>query len=155
LAERAVLASAVLYGWIPQIGELTDNIVTPDELQQAERVAPVIGWGRLLPRLRYEAWLMDHEPWPWRWRNGACHREGVPADGERLATWIEVADRLIMDFELVPYADSTADLRNDRQRIVDHLPLWRELTHTGHVADWPPQGLRVKSRPFRNPRSGW
>lgn len=155
LAERAVLASAVLYGWMPRICELTDNLVTPDEWQQAERAAPVVGWGRLLPRFRYEAWLKDHEPWPWRWRNGACHREGVPTDGQQLATWIEVADKLILDFELVPYADSTVDLRNDRQRIVDDLPLWRELRRTGNVPNWPPPGLRIKSRPLRDPRSVW
>jgi hypothetical protein len=157
LAERAILSSAAFYFYIPGLSDFPQTGVTMDELQIPQRVAPVVGAGRLLPHVRYDAWRWDHahDPWPWRWREGVCYREGVPMEGRRLATWAEVGDQLIEDCNLFWSADSTAQLQNDCRRIATDLRLWHELRQTGELREWPPEDLRIQTRPFRDPHSTW
>jgi hypothetical protein len=157
LAERAILASAAFYSYIPRLSDHADTGVTMEELQKPQRVAPVVGAGRLLPHVRYDAWLWAHahDPWPWRWREGLCYREGVPAEGRRLATWAEVADTLIKACKLFWSADTVTQLEHDSRRIADHLRLWHELRRTGALSAWPRPDLRMQGPPVRDPHSTW
>lgn len=127
LAERAVLSAgavfdelrraqpklAALAGFGPPRGSELGWIfdvppVSNDDVTAGVRVGPVIGWGRLSIPSRYEDWLIAYGAYPWRSHryDDLPRRADVPDGCETLADAIELADTLLLSFELFANADS-------------------------------------------------
>jgi len=170
IAERAVLATGAVFDELrrvqPQLAAFSDfkpagnsalgwildvSPVSVDDLEDGERVGPVVGWGRLTVPNRYEDWLLTAGAQPWVMDpQGEFHRANLPAGTELLAGATELADELLNSFALFRNADSFFELRNDFTRIRHLMERWRWFLQ----GDSPEEPCEHRRR-IKLPRQAW
>lgn len=174
LAERAVLAAGSVIeelrrlqprmaswaGFRPtrgsELGRVLDATpVTVEDVTGGQRVAPVIGWGRLTIGNRYEEWLLEHSAYPWfSYRHERLHRSDIPDGTEAFAQVVELADALLIALALFANGDGFAELQRDFLRIGRLMVLWRNYQDGGYQPE-PRDGRRRPKLPDPRWREQW
>ena len=147
IAERTALATGAVFQKIRDQAPILERIakssaagrceydrllstpaLTTADAECGERVAPVIGHGRLSVPNRYEDWLLTQGSYPWfSYRYESMHRASIPPGTELLAGVVELADAILVRFGLLQYADSQLDVLSDVTDLQHLMGLWRRV----------------------------